>query len=57
MIGLLVRLLFGKRRLRGSDDPRMEAFVRGLVMGALVGAALAGSSLWGRRNQSRRQDD
>jgi len=37
-----------------SDDPRAAQFVRGLALGALVGAAIAGSTIWQRR-QSRRQ--
>jgi hypothetical protein len=31
------------------DDPRAAQFVRGLALGALVGAAIAGSTLWQRR--------
>jgi len=37
-----------------ADDPRAAQFVRGLALGALVGAAIAGSTIWQRR-QSRRQ--
>jgi len=36
-----------------ADDPRAAQFVRGLALGALVGAAIAGSTIWQRR-QSRR---
>jgi hypothetical protein len=32
-----------------GDDPRAAQFVRGLALGALVGAAIAGSTLWQRR--------
>jgi hypothetical protein len=32
-----------------DDDPRAAQFVRGLALGALVGAAIAGSTLWQRR--------
>jgi hypothetical protein len=32
-----------------GDDPRAATFVRGLVLGALVGAAIAGSTIWQRR--------
>jgi hypothetical protein len=32
-----------------SDDPRAAQFVRGLAMGALVGAAIAGTALLQRR--------
>jgi hypothetical protein len=38
-----------------DHDPRLLAFVRGAAIGALVGAAFAGSSLWrrsGRRQQA-----
>jgi len=38
-------------RLRGgsdSSDRRLVAFVRGLALGALVGSAIAGSTLWNR---------
>jgi hypothetical protein len=38
---------------RGSNDPerdrRASTFARGLAMGALVGAAIAGSTIWQRR--------
>ena len=37
-----------------GDDPRAAQFVRGLALGALVGAAIAGSTIWQRR-QSRRE--
>ena len=35
----------------GSDDreQRASAFARGLALGALVGAAIAGSTIWQRR--------
>ena len=46
MIGQLVRALFDRS---GEEDPRFKAFVRGMVLGAFVGAAIAGSRLWGRR--------
>jgi hypothetical protein len=32
-----------------GDDPRPATFVRGLALGALVGAAIAGSTIWQRR--------
>ena len=35
---------------RQATDPRLLAFARGLAIGALIGAAIAGSSIWkGRR--------
>jgi hypothetical protein len=39
--------------LPGADaaDPRLTQFLRGLTMGALVGAAIAGSAIWGRRSR------
>ena len=37
-----------------GEDPRAAQFVRGLALGALVGAAIAGSTIWQRR-QSRRE--
>lgn len=33
-----------------GDDARASNFARGLVLGALVGAAVAGSTLWQRRH-------
>ncbi|HEX8938861.1 MAG TPA: hypothetical protein VF763_01760 [Candidatus Limnocylindrales bacterium] len=38
---------------RLGRDPRTATFVRGLSVGALVGAAIAGSTLWGRLRRSR----
>jgi hypothetical protein len=38
---------------RGSgpdDDERAMTFARGLALGALVGAAIAGSTIWQRRH-------
>ena len=32
-----------------GDDQRAVTFARGLVLGALVGAAIAGSTIWQRR--------
>jgi len=32
-----------------DDDVRATNFVRGLALGALVGAAIAGSTIWQRR--------
>lgn len=35
----------------GEDrDERASTFARGLALGALVGAAIAGSTIWGRRH-------
>ena len=42
--------LIFRRRSREVTDPRILAFARGLAMGALVGAAVAGSTIWNRRH-------
>lgn len=36
-----------------GDDQRATTFARGLILGALVGAAIAGSTIWQRRRQAR----
>ena len=36
-----------------GEDPRATQFVRGLALGALVGAAIAGSTIWQRRRTGR----
>ena len=46
----LVRALAGGAR---DDDQRATTFARGLALGALVGAAIAGSTIWQRRHASR----
>jgi hypothetical protein len=33
-----------------ADDERASTFARGLALGALVGAAIAGSAIWQRRH-------
>lgn len=38
-----------------DDDQRATTFARGLALGALVGAAIAGSTIWQRRHGSSRQ--
>ena len=35
--------------LAGDDGRASSTFVRGLTLGALIGAAVAGSAIWGRR--------
>jgi hypothetical protein len=41
--------------LRGEDGAGSGAtFIRGLTLGALLGAAIAGSALWQRRVRSKR---
>jgi hypothetical protein len=37
-----------------DDDQRASTFARGLALGALVGAAIAGSTIWQRRHGSSR---
>jgi hypothetical protein len=37
-----------------DDTPRMAVFLRGLTIGALVGAAIAGSTIWSRIRGPRR---
>jgi hypothetical protein len=39
---------------RVLDD---ERFIRGLGLGALIGAAIGGSTLWNRRREAARPDD
>jgi hypothetical protein len=40
-----------------GDDPRAATFVRGLVLGALVRAAIAGSTIWQRRRAAAERTD
>ena len=54
MIGILVRLLRGRGDAPDRDDP---PFLAGLLLGALVGAAIAGSSLWRLLRSTRRPSD
>jgi hypothetical protein len=55
---LQARVAARSRRSRKTEsrlaDPRLLAFARGLAIGALIGAAIAGSSIWRR---SRRRDE
>jgi hypothetical protein len=37
-----------------DEDQRASTFARGLALGALVGAAIAGSTIWQRRHASPR---
>jgi hypothetical protein len=37
-------------------DRRMSAFARGVALGALVGAAIAGSTIWSRRKAIARTE-
>jgi hypothetical protein len=49
MIRPIAWILAYRRAPAGPSDPRLLAFARGLVLGALIGAAIAGSSLWSRQ--------
>ena len=42
--------LLGAVEQTAGEDVRATTFVRGLVLGALVGAAIAGSTIWQRRH-------
>jgi hypothetical protein len=44
----IVRALAGGAH--DDDDQRATTFARGLALGALVGAAIAGSTIWQRRH-------
>lgn len=53
LIDRLTKGSHATRRGRGGEasalgDPRLLAFARGLSLGALLGAAIAGSTIWGR---------
>jgi hypothetical protein len=39
--------------LLGGESADSKRFLRGLALGALVGAAIAGSTLWQRRRKGR----
>ncbi len=49
----------GRARREADDasasdaDPRLASFLRGVTIGALVGAAIAGSALWERAQRRR----
>jgi hypothetical protein len=38
-----------------SDDRTVASFLRGLTLGVLIGAVIAGSSLWSRRRRRRQE--
>ena len=48
---LVARLSQAAEAVTG-DDQRATTFARGLILGALVGAAIAGSTLWQRRRHA-----
>ncbi len=39
--------------MSSADDRSSASFLRGLTIGAIIGAILAGSSLWSRRRRRR----
>jgi hypothetical protein len=49
-----MKLPFGRRR--ESLFASHETFFRGLTLGALIGAAIAGSTLWSRIRGRRRDE-
>ena len=53
MIRTFVARLFGREKDTEQPDQRLLAFARGMALGALVGAAIAGSSIWGRARRRR----
>jgi hypothetical protein len=48
VIDALLRYMLPGRKAPGGQDERFLAFARGLALGALVGAAIAGSGIWRR---------
>jgi hypothetical protein len=46
----IVRRLSQAAEAVTGDDQRAATFARGLILGALVGAAIAGSTIWQRRH-------
>ena len=57
----MIEWLFRRALSRGGPsrdhDPRLLAFARGAAIGALVGAAFAGSSMWRRSGRQRQHAD
>ena len=53
MIGALLRLAGLRPEAARDVDSRLVAFTRGVAMGALLGAAIAGSTIWSRRRRTR----
>ena len=49
MIDYLARLARRQSQHHLPSDPRLVRFARGLAIGALIGAAVAGSTVWLRR--------
>jgi hypothetical protein len=53
-IEALVHAVGGGGGTAPADDERASTFARGLALGALVGAAIAGSAIWQRRHAAPR---
>jgi hypothetical protein len=53
MIAELWRFIVRRRTPDPAADPRLMAFARGLALGALVGAAIAGSRIWSGRRKNQ----
>lgn len=53
MIRAFVARLFGRAKATEQPDQRLTAFARGMALGALVGAAIAGSSIWSSARRRR----
>ena len=53
MIEWLVRRVLARGDRSRGRDPRLLAFARGAAIGALAGAAFAGSTIWRRLGGSR----
>jgi hypothetical protein len=49
------RALDPRRFLPGAASDERPPFVEGLVLGAVIGAAIAGSTLWSRVRAGRRR--
>jgi hypothetical protein len=51
MMGNFARALRRQSEAHLPSDPRLVRFARGLAIGALIGAAIAGSTFWMRRRE------
>jgi hypothetical protein len=40
-----------------TDERTVASFLRGLTLGAVIGAIIAGSTMWSRRRRRRRDPD
>jgi hypothetical protein len=53
MFGGLWRIAGRHGGASSPPDPRVSGFIRGLTVGAFVGAVIAGSAIWNRRTRNR----